>query len=184
MEEVTTKPTLLQDTLRKGLMLGGVHIVLFLTLYYVDSDMAAGFLYLFLILGINIGYCIYQGIEYRNELGGFMGFGTAFKHCFMILFVNGVMFQIFVGLLLLIEPSLPDKMADAQMNVSLYWAEKFGAPEATVEQMRDQFDRKEITDRYSPLGLLIGVAFISIFYALGGLIVGLITRKLEPVDNM
>jgi hypothetical protein len=172
--------TLIQDALKKGLILGAVHIILFVVMYYIFPDMLAGFSYLFLIMAINLGYCIYQGIEWRNGLGGFMGFGTGFKHAFMIMFFNGLLNAVFVFIFMFVEPGLPDAMADAQLESSTYWAARFGAPEDAIDQMKEKFDREEITKRFTPLGQLIGIGFVSIFYAIGALIVALVTRKNEP----
>lgn len=171
-----------QDAMKKGLILGIVHIFIFLIVYYLAPNKLAGFSYLAAILVINIGYCIYQGIEWRKGLGGFMSYGAAFKHCFILLLTNGIIFQIFTALFLFIEPALPDVMAQAQLDVSIYWAQKFGAPEATVDQMRSQFKPEDVTDRYGPLGLLTGIGIVAIFYAIGAVIVAFITRKNEPME--
>ncbi len=180
--EAPAKPNLLQDTLKNGLILGAIHMVLFVAIYYTATDLLSGFIYLFFVLALNIGYTIYMGIQWREELGGFMSFGTAFKHSFLILLFNGILGMILTFLFLFIAPELPQVMADAQLETSIYWAEKFGAPEASIDEMRDKFDAEEIKKRFTFMGQLTGMGFVAIFYAIGALIVGLITRKNVPMD--
>jgi hypothetical protein len=180
--EAPEQPNWLQDTIKNGLILGATHIVIFATLYYTAPEFLAGFSYLFFIMFLNMGFIIYMGIQWRDELGGFMGYGTAFKHAFMILFFNGLLNMIFVMLFLFVEPSLPQVMADAQLDSSLYWAEKFGAPEASIDEMRDKFDAEEIKNRYGFVGQLTGMGFVAIFYLIGAAIAALFTRKNVPMD--
>jgi hypothetical protein len=111
-----------------------------------------------------------------------MGYGTAFKYSFMILLFNGLLYFIFNQLFLFIDPSLPETMAQSQYDTSLYWAQKFGAPEATLDQMKEKFSFEEIEERYSHFGAVKGLLFVIIFYALGSSIIAFITRKNKPED--
>jgi Protein of unknown function (DUF4199) len=180
--EAPVQPNWLQDTLKNGLILGATHIVIFLTLYYTAPEFLAGFSYLFFIMFLNFGFVIYMGIQWRDELGGFMSYGTAFKHAFMILLFNGLLNTIFLMGFIFIEPGLPQVMADAQLESSLYWAEKFGAPEASIDEMRDKFNPEDVTKRFTLVGQLTGIGFAAIFYAIGASIMALFTRKNVPMD--
>jgi hypothetical protein len=181
MEKTTTSDvSWLQEAMKKGFILGAVHIFIFILIYFLAPSKLTGFSYLLTILGINIGYCIYQGIQWRNETGGFMGYGAAFKYAFMILLFNGLLNTVFVVIFLFIDPTFPDTMAQSQLDTSVYWAEKFGAPEETVEKMQENFNPEDITKQYTPLGLLKSVGIVSIFYAIGALIIALFVKKNEP----
>jgi len=180
MEETTTKNAWLQDAMKKGLILGVVHIVIFLLIYMLVPSKLTGFSYLTLILVLNIGYSIYCGRQWRNQLGGFMGYGEAFKYAFMLLLFNGIIGSVFAIIFLLVDPSYPETMADSQLDTSLYWAQKFGAPEATVDQMREKFDRDEMVGRYGFAGMLKGFGIVLIFYAIGASLIALFTRKNKP----
>ena len=183
MEETTTSgatASWFQEAMKKGFILGAIHIFIFVLIYFLMPSKLTGFTYLFLILAINAGYVIYQGIQWRNALGGFIGYGNALMYTFVVLFFNGITTTVFTVLFIFIDPTLPDTMAQSQLDTSIYWAEKFGAPEASVEKIRDEFNPEDITKRYKPLGLLTGVGFLSIFYAIGALIFALFVRKNEP----
>lgn len=181
MEETTaSKISWFQEAMKKGFILGAIHIFIFVLIYFLLPGFLTGFTYLFIILGLNIGYGIYQGIQWRNENGGYTGFGAAFMYAFVILFFNGLLNTVFIAIFLFIDPTLPDTMAESQLETSVYWAEKFGASETAVEDMRNKYEPEEITKRYKPVGLLTGLGFLSIFYAVGALIIALFVKKSEP----
>jgi len=179
-ENVTTTDGLVQDATKKGLVLGLVHIIIFLVIYYLFPSKLTGFLYLFFIMFLNMGYAIYNGIQFRKDAGGYMDYGPAFKYVFILLIVNGLIGLLFSPAFLLIEPSYPDVMAQSQLDTQIYWAQKFGAPEATIDEMRDKFDFEEMKNRYSFKGLLFGSLFVVLFDTIGASIAALFVRKRMP----
>lgn len=179
-ENVTTSNSLVQDATKKGLVLGLVHIIIFLVIYYLLPSKLTGFLYLFFIIILNMSYSIYNGIQFRNEAGGYIDYGPAFKYVFILLIVNGVLGLIFSAAFVLVEPSYPDVMAQSQLDTQLYWAQKFGAPESAIDEMRDKFDFEEMKNRYSFKGLLFGSLFVALFDAIGAAIGALFVRKRMP----
>jgi hypothetical protein len=180
MEETTSKTAWLQDAIKKGLILGIIHTIVFLIIYYVVPNKLTGFSYLFFIFAFNIGYVAYQGINWRKEVGGYLDYGSAFKYSFVLLTANGLLGMIISAVFLLIEPSFPEVFAQSQLDTSIYWAQKFGAPDDALEGMREKFDSEEITKRFSLVGQLIGFGFVLIFYAIGSLITALFIRKNKP----
>jgi hypothetical protein len=182
MEENTTtvQSSWVQDAMKKGLILGLIHILIFLVIYYLFTSKMTGFSYLFLIMVLNMGYIIYYGIQYRTELGGYVDFGPAFKYIFVLLLTNGVIGAVFGILFQFVEPAYPDVMAQSQLDTQLYWAQRFGAPENAIDEMREKFDFEEIKNRYSFKGLLFGLGFVVLFDVLGALIAALFVRKRMP----
>jgi hypothetical protein len=182
MEDTLTTPanSWIVDAAKKGAILGVIHIFIHLIFYIGFPEGLSGFGYLSIVMVVNIAYGIIQGIQWRRETGGYMGFGAAFKYIFVLLTVNGLVGVIYMAIFLFAVPSYPEQMADAQLQTSLYWAEKFGAPESAIADMEDKFDKKEVTERFGHKGILVGFAFVLIFYALGALIIGLIVRRNKP----
>lgn len=168
------------DAVKKGAILGFIHIFIFLILYYAMPGKLTGFSYLAIILILNLGYTTYQTIQYRNELGGYINFGSAFKYGFVLLATNGLLNILFAALFIMIEPAYPTIMAQSQLETSVFWAQKMGAPENTIEKMRDDFNFEEIEKRFSFSGLLLTFGMGLLFYALGACITALIARKREP----
>ena len=181
MEATTTEQfSWSADAMKKGAILGFIHIFLFLILYYAMPTALSGFIYLGVILALNIGYTAYQTIQYRNEIGGYLDFGRAFKYGFVLLLTNGVLNILFAALFIVIEPAYPAQMAQAQLDTQLYWAQKMGAPENAIEKMRDDFNFEEMEKRFSFSGLLLSFGVGLIFYAIGASITALIARKRQP----
>ena len=170
----------LKVALKDGIILGVIHIIIFLLLYALFPSKLTGMSYVFVILVVNFGFVIYRGIQWRNSIGGFMGFGGAFKYAFMLLLFNGILQTIFTFIFVQVDTSLPDLMAQSQLDTSVYWAEKFGAPEESIEQMREKFNPEDVTKRFSLMGMITGLGFGVILYAIGGLIMGLFIRKNPP----
>jgi hypothetical protein len=169
-----------QDALRKGLILGIIHIIIFLVLYAVDPGKLTGLSTLTITLVINVSYLIYNGIQYRREIGGYMSYGTAFKHAFLIFLTSGILNLIFGLIFIVVDPSLPETLAEAQIDVSVYWAKTMGAPEETLDKMREDMDVEKLVKQYGFLGHLKGFGIVLIFYAVGASLIALITRKNEP----
>jgi len=170
------------DAAKKGAILGVIHVFIHLIFYIGFPGGLSGFTYLFIVLGVNIAYGIIQGVQWRREIGGYMSYGAAFKYIFVLLIVNGLVGVIYMTIFLFAVPSYPEQMADAQLQNQIYWAEKFGAPESAIADMEDKFDKKETTERFGHKGILIGFAFVLIFYALGALIIALFVRRNKPEE--
>jgi len=181
MENSTTsKSTWIMDAVKKGLILGAIHILIMLSLYAFLPSKLTGFSYVFFILVLNFGYAIYSGIQWRNEVGGFLSFGEAFKYVFVLLFANGILGIIFSVIFMLVDPTYPEVMAESQMNTSLYWAQKFGAPEETIDQMKEQFDPEEMAKQFSLSAIPKSLGIAVILYAIGALIMAIFVRKNQP----
>lgn len=180
MEENTTQTTWFNHAMKNGLILGAIHIVIFLLLYSLMPSKLTGFSYIFVILVLNFGFTIYQGSQWRKEIGGFMEFGPAFKYAFILLLFNGLLYTVFSVAFLLADPAFPQLMAESQRDTSLYWAEFFGAPDETIEQMRDQMDIDELAKQYTLAKSFMGLGIAVCFYALGALIMALFIRKRQP----
>jgi hypothetical protein len=181
MEE-TTKSTWLQHAIKNGVILGIIHIVLFLILYVAVPSKLTGFSYLLLILVVNFGFVIYQGIQYRKEMGGFIGYGEAFKYAIAVLIINGLIGIVFSIIFVVVVPDFPQFMADSQLNTSVYWAGKFGAPEEALDKIREDFNPEDITKRFTALGMLTGFGIALIFYAIGAAIMAIFIKKNQPVS--
>ena len=169
-----------QDAVTKGLILGVIHIFVFIVLYYFFPNKLTALSYVAFSILLNLIYCFVSAKQYRTQLGGYIDFGNAFKYGLLLLVANGVV-QLLANLLfLLFEPSFPEVMAQSQLDTSLYWAQKFGAPDESLEKINDEFDPEEMASKYTISGQIFGFALALLFYAFGALIVGLFVRKREP----
>ena len=74
-------------------------------------------------------------------------------------------------------------MAESQLDTSVYWAAKMGAPEESIDKIREDFNSADIENRFSFSGLLLSFGIGLIFYAIGAVIVALIAKK-DPAETI
>lgn len=182
MEDATlTNPNAwVQDAVKKGLILGGIHIVIFLLLYILAPGKLASLSYGLFAIVFNIVYIIIQGRSWRKEVGGYMDYGAAFKYLFVLLLASGVLVTIFNIVFGLVDPDLPAVMAQATLDTSMYWAEKMGAPQETLDKIEADFDMEEAKSRFSIVGQLTSFGIGLIIYAVIAAIFALVVRKVQP----
>jgi len=182
MEETSTptQPTLFQNAIKWGLIMGAVSIVLTITFYAVDYSMLADWKFGILFILIFIGLTIYAGINYRNQIGGFMPYGKAFQHGFVMMAVCGIVSTIFMILLYtVIDPELPQKLIDASIEKAEAMMESFGVAGDQMEKALEDA-RKRSEGQFSAMGALKNYGFGLIFYAIIALITSLFVRKNQP----
>jgi hypothetical protein len=180
--EQSTPTPLMNHAIKHGVILAVVSIVLVMIFYVVDLSILATFKFILLALLIGLGYVIYSGIDYRKELGGYMAYGKAFQHGFLVLAVSGLISTLFNFLLyFVIDPDLPEKLVDAIITNTEETMTSFGAPQDRIDEQMQQM-RNEMPNQFSPTGLALGYAKGLIFYAIIALITSLFVRKNEPVE--
>lgn len=168
----------IQSAVKPGLTIGLVTLVLSYLAYFIDSSYLASGYFGLIILVLFFALIIYFGREYRKELGGFMSFGTAFNFSFFAILISGIIGLI--GNILLfhvIDPSLPQVLADLTFETQLKMMEGFGQnpdslPTETLEQMREAS-----AANFTFVGQLKGFGFGLIAYAIIALILGAILKK-------
>jgi len=182
MEETVnpSTPSWFNDALKKGLILGGIHIFVYVILYVFLLSKLTGFSYLAFIIVLNVTFILISAISFRKEIGGYMDYGLAFKYIFVLLFFNGLLFLVFSLVLLVVDPTLPEQLAQAQMDTSLYWAQKMGAPESAMDQVREDLEKQDLKSRYGFSGLFMGFGIVILIYAVAAAVLALIARKNVP----
>ncbi|MGC4020752.1 MAG: DUF4199 domain-containing protein [Cyclobacteriaceae bacterium] len=183
MEETTNeKPSLMQHALKWGVIMGIINVVIGVLLYVVDYTMLTDWKTGILIVLLVIGVTIYAGINYRSEVGGFLGYGKAWQHGMIFMAVGGLVYSIYnLILYTIIDPELPAKLVEAAVEKAQAMAESFGASgDALDKAMEDT--RKRTEGQFSVVGVMTGFAFSLIFYAIIALITALFVRKNQPEE--
>lgn len=163
--------------LNSGLIIGIISVVITFIIYFVDASSMVSMYFGLGVLVIFIGLVIYFGIQYRNSIGGFMSFGTAFNFAFTTMVISGIISVI--GNLILytvVDPALPNVLVDALLENQLAMMDKFGAGNTLSSSQIDEM-RLSFQNSYTPLGQIKGFGFLLILYAIVALIVGLIIKK-------
>ncbi|MBL7865096.1 MAG: DUF4199 domain-containing protein [Cyclobacteriaceae bacterium] len=175
-------PTLMSHALKHGIILGVISIILVVVCYVVAFSFMVTFKFIAIVLLICLGYVIYAGINYRNEIGGYMGYGQAFQHGILIMLVSGVLGTLFNLLLYnIVDPELGQKMTDAIIANTEEMMANFGAPQASIDQTIEGM-RTEMPQQFTPVGQLIGFGKAIIGYVIIALITSLFVRKNVPVE--
>lgn len=184
MEEEIEQPTVIQHALRIGLILGVVSIILSLLFYLIDPTLFAKWWLNLIILLIVIIAIVIIGINYRKSIGGFISFGEAFKHGFVILLISGILSGAFTILLFqVIDPDLKEVVMDASIEQTEAMMEKFGVPDDQMEEALEEAETK-MNESFSLGGQIKGQLWAIVFYAVLSLITGLIVRKQEKISDV
>jgi len=166
-----------QAALKAGIIIGLVSLVIYYVAYFIDAEMLSSAWLGFAMLGISLGLVIYFGIDFRNDLGGFMSFGVAFQFVFITFIISGLIST--VGNILLfqvIDPSLPGVLADAQLESTLALMDRFGAgDQISSDQMVEM--RASFEESRSAFGMIKAFGISLIIYAILALILGAIIKR-------
>lgn len=183
MEQTTTKteaPALMNHALRFGAIMGVIAVILTLLLYAVDYTLLADLKIGILFLCIFLGFVIYAGINYRNETGGYISYGKAFQHGFITLATAGLINILFAIILYnVIDPEMPQKLADVMIENTEKMMMSFGAPSDRLEEQLDQM-REEMPKRFQPGGQLISYLWALVVYAVISSVTSIFVKKNEP----
>lgn len=181
MEEKETT-SLFQHALKWGLIVGGISIALSIVSYAVDYSLLANWKFGIFMFAMFIGLAIYSGIGYRNEIGGFLPYGKAFQHGFIVMAVSGLISTLFTVILYtVIDPELPAKLTDVAMENAQKMMESFGMPADQMDQAMEDA-RKRTENQFSVSGLAMGYGIGLIIYAVLSSITSIFVKKNPPED--
>jgi hypothetical protein len=176
----TTAPTLVNHALRFGLIMGIIAIVLTLLLYVVDYSLLANWKIGILFLCIFLGYVIYAGINYRNSIGGFLSYGKAWQHGFLVLASAGLINILFAIILYnVIDPELPQKLTDVSIENAEKMLAGFGLSGDELDEQMEKM-REDVPKRFSVSGQLISYLWALLIYAIISVITSIFVKRNEP----
>lgn len=179
-ENATPSTTLMNHALKWGGIFAGISIVITMLIYAIDYTLMAGFTFILIMLAVGLGFVVYAGINYRNEIGGYIPFGKAFLHGFAVFAIGGVISSIFTILLYtVIDPDLPVNLTEAVISNTESMMQRFGAPQESIDEAVDKM-REDMPNNFSAFGLIKGYFTSLIWYAILSLITGLIVKKNQP----
>jgi hypothetical protein len=171
---------LIANALRSGAIIGGVGIAITALFYVVDESLLANWKVLLVLLVVYLGLVIYLGIHYRNQAGGYMSYGQAFQHGFVMLATAGLIGALFNGMLYsFIDPGLGQRLADITIEKSTEMMRGFGASENDIDQAVAKME-EDMPKQFSFVGQLKGYLWGLITYAIISLITALFVRKTAP----
>ncbi|MEP0712600.1 DUF4199 domain-containing protein [Algoriphagus sp.] len=167
-----------QAAIKPGLTIGLISLALTFIAYFIDSSLLGSAWFGLIAIVLFIVLMMYFGKEYRNELGGFMTFGTAFNFSFVAIVISGLVGL--VGQILLfhvIDPSLGGVLADQAFENSLSMMESFGQDPDTMDPALLEEMRTNTARGFTLSGQLMSFGFGLIVYAIIALILAAILKK-------
>lgn len=180
MENENATPSFMNHALKHAVILGIVSVVLTLGAYAIDYTLLAAMSFGFISLGVYLAYGIYASINYRNEIGGYLSFGKAFQHGFVVFAVSALISTLFAILLYtVIDPELPAKITEAAMENAEKMLEGFGMSGDQLDEALAK-TQEDTAKRYTVSGLAMSYVFTLIGCAIFALISGAIAKKKEP----
>ena len=172
-----------EEVIKGGMLLGGVSILLTMTVYLINIELMVEWWFGILNLLISLILVIYLGINYRNINNGFISFGNAFKFSFLILIISylvGIIFQIL--LYNIIDPSLPEVIKQLTVEMTVEMMESFGTPDEAIDAAIVGIEQW-IEEGTTPLGILKSTPWGTLFIAIFAAIASLIIKKNKPVSD-
>jgi hypothetical protein len=175
MEEQETP---MQAAIKPGLTIGLISLAITYLAYFINSSLLASGWFGLVSLVVMASLIIYFGIQYRSEIGGFITFGAAFNFSFVTMVLSGIVSLIGIMLLYqVVDPSLPQVLADEAFQTSLKTMESLGANPDALPPDQLEGMRKATADSFTVMGQIKGFGFLLIFYAIVALILGAILKK-------
>lgn len=184
MEQEEKAPTLINHAAKWGIISGAVGIVMMILLYAIDYTTMVSFKFLGIAIVVGVGIAIYAGIDYRKTIGGYLSYGKAWQHGFILFAISGlvgVLFQIL--LYTVIDTELPEKLTDAIVENTREMMGNFGAAEDQMEPALEKA-RVDSLERFTIFGMLKGFLFQLIGVAVFALITAIFVKRNPPVDQM
>ena len=172
-----------EEVIKGGMLLGGVSVLLTMTIYLINVELMVEWWFGILNLLISMGLVIYLGFNFRSICGGFLSFGKAFKFSFLVMFISylvGVVFQIL--LYNIIDPSLPEVMKQLTVEMTVEMMESFGTPDEAIDAAIVGIEQS-IEEGTTPLGILKSTPWGTLFIAIFAAIASLFIKKNPPVSD-
>lgn len=179
-ETTTTGNDLVKHAVKFGSIMALISIIITVLIYVVDYTIMANMWFGLCLFAFFIGYVIYAGINYRNSIGGFLAYGKAFQHGYIVMVLCGLITSIFSILLYtVIDPNLPENLTAAIVENTEAMMQKFGAPQESIDTELDKM-REEMPARFSALGVAKQFGWGLIINAVIVAITSLFVKKKEP----
>jgi len=172
-------------SIRHGLLIGGISAALTIVFYIINPVLQ----YTSLLVGllsivIMIALLVILGLDIRRKTGGYWNFGQAYLSllimsvliCLISIVISFVIFKF-------VDPSLPQKVTDATLQVTTQRLESMGMDQDKIDEATKSFTDGEMLAKFQPTffneikNFGIGV----LIYAVINLIIAACIKKNPPM---
>jgi ribosome-associated translation inhibitor RaiA len=188
MEEQTKKTEIGRLSLRSGLLIGGVSVILAIVFRIVDPLMQFTNMWVQILSTIiTIALLVILAIDIRKKIGGFWRFGEAFKSLIIMSFITMIL-TILYGFILFkfIDPDMPAKINDASQAVIEQRLSKMGISQDKIDEVSKTFESGEFKAKLEPTlkNEVTSLGFGLIIYAVIDLIIAACVKKQKPYNSL
>ncbi|MDB5116814.1 MAG: hypothetical protein JWQ79_2306 [Mucilaginibacter sp.] len=188
MEEQTKKTEIGRLSLRSGLLIGGVSVILAIVFRIVDPLMQFTNMWVQILSTIiTIALLVILAIDIRKKIGGFWSFGEAFKSLIIMSFITMIL-TILYGFILFkfIDPDMPAKINDASQAVIEQRLSKMGISQDKIDEVSKTFESGEFKAKLEPTlkNEVTSLGFGLIIYAVIDLIIAACVKKQKPYNSL
>jgi uncharacterized membrane protein len=167
---------------KNGLLYGGISVIVSLVFYLFNPElMFTWWITLILGFGLALFFMIKAAREEKADNDGILTYGEAVKTTFLVVIVATVISTVYNHILMAyIDPSLVDQLAEISIKSAQASAEMFGAPEETLDEIREQFEEQDFTPTIGKtISQLVSSAVIMLIFSL---IVSAFVKKNPSLD--
>ncbi len=170
-------------SLKNGLIIGAISVVLSLVMYFIDPLMAFTNWWVGLILiVVFLALLVYAGQSIRKEVGGFWTFGEAFKSFLIMgLIITAISTVYNVMLMKVIDPDLPARAGAAIDENTRTMMAKFITDEEQLEKALAESGSGQSKLEITGKNLVTGIGVSLAIYGVLSLILAAIMKKPEPI---
>ena len=183
--EITDQPTanLRQESIKNGLIMAAVSIVIFLFMNYVLPDMMGSTIMSVLQIVIGIGLAIALTIDLRKKAGGYWSFSQALLHIFVMFMISAVVVYFFTIVFgKYIDTTYPERMKEMIYSKTEQMLNSFGMEQDKIDEaMSNQAEKLE--QQFNPTfsQMIVGLGIQLVMYFVGALIFAAIFKKNKPL---
>ena len=166
-----------------GLIAGGLTVVMTLTAFLIGPTAMVSTPMSVAQLGIVLVTMVVSGLAIRRDEGGFLIWKRAWLHLMLvvgILSVVGALFNI-VMYEWIATPEFLDSMIRITKEKTVESMSAFGVPSSMVEEIETGIEA-EMLKSLSPLGLIKGVFWSALIWAIPAMIVALVIRRNDHAE--
>ncbi|TDQ08498.1 DUF4199 domain-containing protein [Pedobacter metabolipauper] len=176
---VDRQKLLTQLSLKNGLIIAAVSVVLSLVLYFINPLMAYTSLWLGLVLFVLfIALLVYAGKTIRTDAGGFWTFGEAFKSFLIMGLIIASLSTLYnVLLMTVIDPELPVKAGAAIDENTRSMMEKFGSTSEQIDEAMAKAGNNADKLKITPKNVVTSFGVSLAVYGVLALILAAILKK-------
>jgi len=166
---------------KHGLIVGGIAALYTLIGYLVDPTLFVNWYMGIALMVVNFVILVMASVNTKKAQGGFITFKESFSSFVIAAAVATAISTVFNMLIFgVVDPEFKEQLTEMTIEASVEMMESFGADEAAIEQGIASIEE---TDQFSISSLFFGFFKAMVFYAIVGLIIAAISKKVEPVLN-